>query len=117
MPTRVRLEIGELPHPALALLVCHCGKWAFRVDSHFPLFDPGPAAKRPSAGCPIDWHVVPTADDPAPVRTTKRASNSISLAPALISEIREQELLAREDWIKLLPESITPSDLAFFGSL
>jgi hypothetical protein len=41
------------------LLLCHCGKWAFRLGSNFPIFDPGPLATPPAPGGPIDWHVAP----------------------------------------------------------
>jgi hypothetical protein len=119
MPTRSESKAGDRAFPSTALLFCHCGKWAFRVDSHFPLFDLGPAAKRPSVGCPIDWHVVPTADPP-PLRASK-AENSANDVPArmdpdLIRTIHGEELLAREHWIEL-PETVTANELAFLEGI
>ncbi len=116
MPTIAETEAGARAHPGLALLFCHCGKWAFRVDSHFPLFDPGPAAKRLSVGCPIDWHVVPTADPP-PSLPASKAENSVNdvptrMDPDLIRTIYGEELLARERWLEL-PETVTANDLVF----
>ena len=115
MPTRSTTKVGDRAFPSVAMLPCDCGKWAFRVDSHFPLFDPGPAAKRPAVGCPIDWHVVPTADPP-PLRASK-AENSETDVPArmdpdLVRTIYGEELLARGQWLEL-PETVTANDLVF----
>jgi hypothetical protein len=99
MPTRAETGASCLAHPSLALLLCHCGKWAFRVDSHFPLFDRGSAAERPSVGCPIDWHVVPTPDPPP--RTSMKGEKSVHelcarIDPDLIRAIHGRQLLACE---------------------
>src|SRR5438270_5586204 len=101
MPTRSETKVGDRAFPSIALLFCDCGKWAFRVDSHFPLFDLGPAAKRPPLGCPIDWHVVPT-PDPPPLRASK-AESSVNempsrIDPDLVRTIQDEELVARGQW-------------------
>jgi hypothetical protein len=97
MPTTIATEADYRTHPGLALLLCHCGKWAFRVDSHFPLFDRGLAAGRPSVGCPIDWHVVPVPDPPP--RTARKSEKSVlsaTMDPSLVRAIHGNQLLAYE---------------------
>jgi hypothetical protein len=115
MPTIADTRAGARAHHGLALVLCHCGKWAFRIDSHFPLFDPGPAGKRTSVGCPIDWHVVPSADPPP--RRASKAENSVTdvaarMDPDLVRAIHGEELLAREQWVEL-PETVTANELTF----
>jgi hypothetical protein len=115
MPTIAETKACARAHHGLALVLCDCGKWAFRIDSHFPLFDPGPAGKRPSVGCPIDWHVVPTADTP-PRRAPKAENSIIDIAERmdadLVRAIHGEELLAREQWVEL-PGTVTANELAF----
>src|SRR6266699_1526938 len=114
MPTRAEIEVGSRRHPSIALLLCHCGKWAFRVDSHFPLFDPGPTAARPSAGCPIDWHVVPMAEPlPRTSMVTEKSARELcalsgSIHPDLVRTIHAGELLAYE------PGAIAADEFRFY---
>jgi hypothetical protein len=98
MPTKVATGADDRVHPGLALLLCHCGKWAFRVDSHFPLFDPGLGAERPRVGCPIDWHVVPMPEPPGPalVESDKSVLPAATMDPDLVRAIHGKQLLACE---------------------
>jgi hypothetical protein len=118
MTTKSATKAGDRAVPSVAMLLCECGKWAFRVNSHFPLFDRGPAAKRPAVGCPIDWHVVPTADPPS-VRAPK-AENSVNEAsamdPDLVRTIRAEDLLTHVQGFEL-PRSVTANELAFLEGI
>jgi hypothetical protein len=96
MPTKVDGGGVDPAHPCLRLLLCHCGKWAFRVDSHFPLFDRGPEAERPTIGCPIDWHVVPMPEPPVRPPTKSAPAPSISMDSVIVREIYSRQLLANE---------------------
>jgi hypothetical protein len=117
MATKVATGADYRVHPGLALLLCHCGKWAFRVDSHFPLFDPGLGAERPRVGCPIDWHVVPMPEPPGPGPTLVEREKSIlpaTMDPDLVRAIHGKQLLA---WghVGELPGTIIADGLPFFS--
>ena len=114
MPTKLATGTDHRAHPSLALLLCHCGKWAFRVDSHFPLFDRGLAVERPSVGCPIDWHVVPMPDPPP--RTSMKSEKFVLPAmmdPNLVRAIHGRQLLAYDQGGEV-PGIITADDPVFF---
>jgi hypothetical protein len=117
MTTKSATKAGDRAIPSVAMLLCECGKWAFRVDSHFPLFDPGPAAKRPAVGCPIDWQVVPTADPP-PLRAPKTEIKEVlpKMDPDMVRAIHGEAMLAREQWFEL-PKSVTANELAFLEGI
>jgi len=114
MATKVTIGADYRTHPGLALLLCHCGKWAFRVDSHFPLFDPGLGAERATAGCPIDWHVVPMPDPPRPASiVSEKSILPAMMDPELVRAIHRRQLLAYEQGGEV-PGAIVPDDLVFF---
>jgi hypothetical protein len=115
MPTKVSTGIDYRSHPGLTLLLCHCGKWAFRVDSHFPLFDPGSGAERPPVGCPIDWHVVPMPDPPLFVSMEQRDKSILPVAmdQDLVRAIHSKQLLAYEQRGEP-PGMMIADGLAFF---
>jgi hypothetical protein len=117
MTTKSATKAGDRAVPSVAMLLCECGRWAFRVNSHFPLFDPGPAAKRPAVGCPIDWQVVPTAE-PLPLGAPKAGIKDVlpKMDPNSVRTIRGEAMLAREQWFEL-PRSVTASELAFLEGI
>jgi hypothetical protein len=115
MPTKVSIGIDYRTHPGLALLLCHCGKWAFRVDSHFPLFDPGLGAERPRVGCPIDWDVVPMPDPPLFVSMERdKLILPVTMDQDLVRAIHSKQLLAYEQRDEP-PGMIVADGLAFFN--
>jgi hypothetical protein len=115
MTTKVATGADYRAYPGLALLLCHCGKWAFRVDSHFPLFDPGLGAERPPVGCPIDWHVVPTPDPPWPASIGSEESIlPATIDPDLVRAIHGRQLLAYEQGGEV-PGTIIADDLVFLN--
>jgi hypothetical protein len=115
MPTKIAIGVDYRTYPGLALLLCHCGKWAFRVNSHFPLFDRGLGAERPSVGCPIDWHVVPTPDPPRPaLMGSEKSILPATMDPDLVRAIHGRQLLAYEQGGEV-PGTIAAEDLIFFS--